>query len=96
MDDATSAVAAGWVDLAFGADHPPTPIPRAADAALLVPATERFSMAMPAGRPAQESPSSLRDVSDEPWILPPAHTSHGRAIRSACRRRTSSPGWTTP
>ncbi|MGY1683272.1 LysR family transcriptional regulator [Geodermatophilus sp. SYSU D01176] len=86
VDDATSAVAAGRVDLAFGVDYPQAPIPRAADVALHVLATERFSMATPAGRPAREDPCALRDLADETWILPPAHTSYGRAIRMACRR----------
>jgi len=86
VDDATSAVAAGRVDLAFGVDYPQAPIPRAADVALLVLGTERFSMATPAGHRAQESPSALRDFADETWILPPEHTFYGRAIRMACRR----------
>ena len=47
VDDATAAVAAGRVDLAFGVDHPQAPIPRASDVALLVLATERFSIATP-------------------------------------------------
>ena len=91
VDDATSAVAAGRVDLAFGVDYPQAPIPRAADVALLVLATERFAMATPAGRPAREGPSALRDFADDPWILPPAHTSYGRAIRMACRRADFEP-----
>ena len=86
VDDATSAVAAGRVDLAFGLDYPQAPIPRAADVALLVLGTERFSIATPAGHPAQEGPSSLLDFADEPWILPPEQTFYGRAVRLACRR----------
>jgi DNA-binding transcriptional LysR family regulator len=77
VDDAASAVAAGRVDLAFGVDYPQAPIPRAADVALLVLATERFSIATPVGSAAQQGPSSL---------LPPEHTSYGRAVRMACRR----------
>jgi DNA-binding transcriptional LysR family regulator len=86
VDDAASAVAAGRVDLAFGVDYPQTPIPRAADVALLVLATERFSIATPAGSAAQQGPSSLRDFVDETWILPQEHTSYGRPVRMACRR----------
>jgi DNA-binding transcriptional LysR family regulator len=86
VDDATSAVAAGRVDLAFGVDYPQAPIPRAADVALLVLGTERFSIATPVGHTAEEGPCSLLDFADEPWILPPEHTFYGRAIRMACRR----------
>lgn len=86
VDDATSAVAAGRVDLAFGVDYPQAPIPRASDVALLVLATERFSIATPVGSASQEKPASLFDFADRPWILPPEHTAYGRAIRMACRR----------
>ena len=85
VDDATSAVAAGRVDLAFGVDYPQAPIPRASDVALLVLATERFSIATAAGSAAEE-PASLFDFAGRPWILPPEHTAYGRAIRMACRR----------
>jgi DNA-binding transcriptional LysR family regulator len=91
VDDATSAVAAGRVDLAFGVDYPQAPIPRAPEVDLLVLGTERFSIAGPAGSTAQEGPSSLRDFADAPWILPPEHTSYGRAIRMACRRADFEP-----
>jgi DNA-binding transcriptional LysR family regulator len=91
VDDATSAVADARVDLAFGVDYPQAPIPRAADVALLVLGTERFSIATPAGHAAQDGPSSLLDFADEPWILPPEHTSYGRAIRMACRRLNFEP-----
>ena len=86
VDDATSAVAAGRVDLAFGVDYPQAPIPRAADVALLVLATERFSIATASGHTGMKGPASLLDFADEPWILPPEHTFYGRAIRVACRR----------
>ncbi len=91
VDDATSAVAAGRVDLAFGVDYPHAPIARASDVALLVLATERFSMATAAGSAAQEGPSPLLAFADAPWILPPEHTSYGRAIRVACRRADFEP-----
>jgi DNA-binding transcriptional LysR family regulator len=48
-------------------------------------ATERFSIATPAGAAMQEGPSALRDFADRRWILPPEHTSYGRAVRMACR-----------
>jgi DNA-binding transcriptional LysR family regulator len=85
VDDATSAVAAGRVDLAFGVDYPQAPIPRAADVALLVLGSERFSIAVPAGSMAHASPAALIDFADEPWILPPEQTFYGRAVRVACR-----------
>jgi DNA-binding transcriptional LysR family regulator len=86
VDDATSAVAAGRVDLAFGVDYPQAPIPRARDVAMLVLGTERFAMATAAGRAAPAPSASLRDFADSSWILPPEQSSYGRAIRLACRR----------
>jgi DNA-binding transcriptional LysR family regulator len=91
VDDAASAVAAGRVDLAFGVDYPQAPIPRAPDVDLLVLATERFAVAVPAAAPARVGPSSLRDLADEAWVLPPEHTAYGRAIRMACRRADFEP-----
>ena len=91
VDDAASAVAAGRVDLAFGVDYPQAPIPRAPDVELLVLATERFAVAAPAGAPAREGPSSLRDFAGEAWVLPPEHTAYGRAARMACRRADFEP-----
>jgi DNA-binding transcriptional LysR family regulator len=91
VDDAAAAVAAGRVDLAFGVDYPQAPIPRASDVALLVLATERFSIATPAGPAAQEGPAALRDYADARWILPPEQTSYGRAVRMACRRADFEP-----
>ncbi len=66
--------------------RPQAPIPRAPDVALLVLATERFSIAIPAGSAAREGPASLLDFADERWILPPEHTAYGRAVHMACRR----------
>jgi DNA-binding transcriptional LysR family regulator len=86
VDDATASVAVGRVDLAFGVDYPQTPVPRAADVALAVLGTESFSVATGAGRPAPAGPASLRAFADDAWILPPEHTSYGRAVRTACRR----------
>jgi DNA-binding transcriptional LysR family regulator len=86
VDDATSSVAGGRVDLAFGVDYPQAPVPRAADVALAVLGTESFSLALGAGRTAPQGPASLRDFADDAWILPPEHTSYGRAVRMACRR----------
>jgi DNA-binding transcriptional LysR family regulator len=86
VDDAAAAVAAGRVDLAFGVDYPQAPIPRAAEVELLALGTERFSIAVPVGQVVPEEPCSLTDFAGEQWILPPEHTSYGRALRAACRR----------
>jgi DNA-binding transcriptional LysR family regulator len=86
VDEATAGVAAGRVDLAFGVDYPQAPVPRAPDVALAVLATEPFSLAVGTPRTAPSGPASLRDFADDPWILPPEHTSYGRAVRMACRR----------
>jgi DNA-binding transcriptional LysR family regulator len=86
VDDATASVAAGRVDLAFGVDYPQAPVPRAGDVALAVLGSEAFALAVGAGRSAPPRQASLRDFADDAWILPPEHTSYGRAVRMACRR----------
>lgn len=87
VDRATSAVATGAVDLAFGVDYPAAPVPRDPGVAVLTVATEQFALAMPpTTAPAPRAVGRwLADCRDDLWILPPESTSYGRAIRQACR-----------
>ena len=85
VDAVADVVARGDADLAFGLDHPDAPMPRAPAVELVRAATERFALAVP---PAWVGPDpvALADAADCDWILPPAETTYGRAVRAACRR----------
>jgi DNA-binding transcriptional LysR family regulator len=86
VDAATSAVAAGIVDIAFGLDYSDAPIPRSRDVALVGLRSERFRIAVATGRRTKHRTVSLADLADESWVLPPAATHYGLAFRMACRR----------
>jgi DNA-binding transcriptional LysR family regulator len=86
VDQATSAVAAAVVDIAFGLDYGDLPIPRSRDVALVGLRTERFRIAVAASRGTKRRTVSLLDLMDEGWVLPPAATQYGLAFRLACRR----------
>jgi DNA-binding transcriptional LysR family regulator len=86
VDAATSAVSAGIVDIAFGLDYGDAPIPRSRDVALVGLRSERFRIAVAASRKTKHRTVSLADLADEGWVLPPAGTHYGLAIRMACRR----------
>ncbi|MGC5022435.1 LysR substrate-binding domain-containing protein [Micromonospora sp. DT47] len=83
---ATSAAAAGVVDIAFGLDYGDASIPRSRDVALVGLRSERFRIAIASSRKAKHQTVSLADLADEGWGLPPAATQYGLAIRMACRR----------
>ena len=84
LDDFAIAVRRGQVDVAFGFDYAQAPIPRDPGVEFSRLHTERFALAVtPALSPA--GPVDLADAADWPWILTPAKTYFGRAIRNACR-----------
>ena len=85
VDDAAGAIRRGDVDLAFGLDYSSAPIPRSRDVELVRLRTERFALVTAAGGPTRERPADLPAYADDGWILPPAGTHYGEAIRSACR-----------
>ena len=90
MDAVTRAVERGDADLAFGLDYPDAPVPRAPGVELVRVATERFALAVPGAWDMPEA-ISLADVAGRDWILPPAETNYGRAVRAACRRAEFEP-----
>ena len=86
VDDAAGAVRRGDVDVAFGLDYSSAPIPRSGDVQLVLLRTERFGLVTADG--ADRDPGALAelaDFADAAWVLPPAGTHYGEAIRSACR-----------
>ncbi|HSK28201.1 MAG TPA: LysR family transcriptional regulator [Jiangellales bacterium] len=86
VDDAAGAVRRGDVDVAFGLDYSSAPIPRGRDVELVQLRTERFSVVSADGpRAPARRPVDLAGFADADWVLPPARTHYGEAIRSVCR-----------
>lgn len=86
VDDAASAVDSGAVHVAFGVDYSDAPIPRRPNVELRRLKTERFHLAISDRRKASSGPASLAEFADEGWILAPANSQYGLAMRYACRR----------
>jgi DNA-binding transcriptional LysR family regulator len=84
VDDTAAAVRRGDVDVAFGIDYATAPLPREIEVEVVRLRTERFGLAIPPSVSA-EAHIRLRDAGQWPWILTPATTPFGRAIRDACR-----------
>ncbi|MCA5894919.1 LysR family transcriptional regulator [Isoptericola sp. NEAU-Y5] len=84
VDDVSAAVRRGDVDLGLGLDYPRAPIPRLAGTVLRPLRTERFALV---SSPTTDLPDRLHlaDVAHLSWILPPAGTHYGAAVRGACR-----------
>ncbi|MEW1658045.1 LysR family transcriptional regulator [Streptomyces sp. NPDC093707] len=94
VDQAYAEVRAGRVDLALGLDYPDAPLDRDGAVEVVRLRSERFSLAVPAGRApraAAGAPLSLAAAAAYDWILPPAGSYYGRAIRTACRRAGGEP-----
>jgi DNA-binding transcriptional LysR family regulator len=97
VDDTAAAVRRGDVDVAFGIDYATAPLPREAEVDLVRLRTERFGLAVSSAPRAErfglavspelraEPRMRLSEASEWPWILTPAATPFGRAIRDACR-----------
>jgi DNA-binding transcriptional LysR family regulator len=83
-DDFASAVRRGQVDVAFGLDYSTAPVPRNAGVEVLTLNTETFSLAAHPGLTSTPV-ISLSEAAEWPWILTPASTYFGQAIRNACR-----------
>jgi DNA-binding transcriptional LysR family regulator len=84
VDHAAAAVRRGDVDVAFGVDYPTAPMPREDGTDLIPLGTERFGLAVPQTLVA-DPVIHLSAVREAAWILTPAETPFGRAIRTACR-----------
>ncbi|MGG7575201.1 LysR family transcriptional regulator [Streptomyces sirii] len=92
VDQAYAEVCAGRVELALGLDYPDAPLVRDGAVELVRLRSERFSLAVPSGRPPWDGPEGragalrLAETADCDWILPAAGSYYGRAIRAVCRR----------
>ena len=86
VDAATSEVAGHTVDLAFGVDYPDAPIPRDPAVTLLTLRTESFKIAVSDNETIPREAVPLSYFAEHSWLLPPARTHYGLALRMACRR----------
>jgi DNA-binding transcriptional LysR family regulator len=86
VDQVAEAVRHGEADLAFGLDYPDAPVPQAPGVESLPIASERLSIGTVEPMTSADASVRLADFADRDWILPPADTNYGRAIRDACRR----------
>jgi DNA-binding transcriptional LysR family regulator len=87
VDEVAAAVLHGEADLAFGLDYPDAPVPQGPGIEVVPIASEVFSIGSAASLPA--GPGGLvrlEALADRDWILPPADTNYGRAVRGVCRR----------
>jgi DNA-binding transcriptional LysR family regulator len=93
VDDALEAVAHGRVDAAFGLDYPSKPLPRVPGIEIVTLCEERFGLAASPGAYGvrAECRMDLRDAADWNWILPPAETHYGAAMRTVCRQHGFEP-----
>jgi DNA-binding transcriptional LysR family regulator len=87
LDSAAATVRRGSVDVAFGLDYADAPLPRHQGIAILELHEEEFVVAV-AAEPGAEARAYavLEDLAGLPWILPPASSHYGTAIRAGFRR----------
>lgn len=84
VDDSADAVRRGQVDIAFGIDYSTAPIRRDPSVEFVRLHSERFSLAGSAGLGSGPR-IKLAEAAQWPWILTPADTQFGQAVRNACR-----------
>ncbi|GAA0308852.1 LysR family transcriptional regulator [Kineococcus aurantiacus] len=84
VDDTAAAVRRGEVDVAFGVEYPDAPMPRRPETELVPLLTERFALAVSPEVPGPGR-TTLSAAARWPWILTPACTPFGAAVRNACR-----------
>jgi DNA-binding transcriptional LysR family regulator len=99
LDDAATDVLHGRVDVAFGLDYADAPLPLHDGVAVEALHQEAFSVATRAAEPGVDPPlpeNSLTadDLAGRRWILPPAPTQYGIALRTGLRRRGIEPATT--
>ena len=91
LDDAIGDVLHGRVDLAFGLDYADAPLPRHDRITLVRLRQESFAIAMADQDASGEGRLTPGELRDRPWILAPASSQYGTAIRAGLRRRGIEP-----
>ncbi|MEU0518354.1 LysR substrate-binding domain-containing protein [Streptosporangium sp. NPDC006007] len=86
VDEVYDAVASGAVDLALGIDYPDVPIRRNPNLRVVRLYRERFSLATPLATLEGVELIGIADTGSLGWILPPAKSHYGQAVRTVCRR----------
>ncbi len=91
VDQVARSVRSREVDLAFGLDYPEDPIPRHRGTTVRPLLREPFWVASARRGARRTRPRSLRELADEPWILPSPTSVMGHALRVAFRRGGAEP-----
>lgn len=91
LDDATGDVLHGRVDVAFGLDYADAPLPRHDKISMVGLRRESFAIAMAADEPDGQGPLDPAELQRGSWIMPPASSQYGTAIRTGLRRRGIEP-----
>jgi DNA-binding transcriptional LysR family regulator len=92
LDEAASAVRRGLVDAAFGLDYADAPLPRERGIDIVELHEEPFSIAVAAASaPADDDVVDAEVLAGLSWILPPASSQFGTAIRTGFRNRGFEP-----
>ncbi|OBC12031.1 LysR family transcriptional regulator [Mycobacterium sp. 852013-50091_SCH5140682] len=88
VDVVVDAVRRGSVDAAIGLDYPIAPMPRGGDTEIITLRRESFGLAMSRdfGETVDADAVHLQELADWTFIIPPAHTPFGAAVRAACRQ----------
>ncbi|OAT70618.1 LysR family transcriptional regulator [Mycobacteroides immunogenum] len=88
VDVVVDAVRRGAVDAAIGLDYPIAPMPRGGDVEIIMLRRESFGLAMSRdfGQAMNTDEVRLRELADTAFVIPPAHTPFGAAVRAVCRQ----------
>ena len=80
-----SQVLDGRLDLALGLQYPDAPFPPQRGLETTPLASEEFLIVAPRAHADARTPAEVRDAANNlPWVIPPADTAYGRAVRIAC------------
>lgn len=92
LDQVTKVVLQGAVDVAFGLNYRDAPLQRHRNVSLVDLLEEEFAIAVAAdAEPRHRGTIDVKELASLRWILPPATTQYGTAIRAGLRNRGVEP-----
>jgi DNA-binding transcriptional LysR family regulator len=92
LDAAAEAVSRGLVDVAFGLDYADAPLPRDPGIRVVELLEEEFLVAVaPAASGTRAGSAAPELLAEASWILPPAGSQYGAALRAGFRKRGFEP-----